>query len=237
MLLAGAAALLGAVVQSATGFGFALVLSPVLFAVLDPVEAITTLLLAGLALNVLVLADGGREVDWGRLAPLLAAALPGLVAGIVLLTELPKAALQIGVGVAVIAAAIVQLRAVRLPLVRSGPVVGFTSGALSTSLGVSGPPIVLWLESHGVSPVEFRATLASSFLVLNLAGGALVLAAEGGAALDLEVAVPLLALVLAGHVIGALAFRRIDVRRFFPLVLALVVCAGAASIAAGLAGI
>jgi len=49
--------------------------------------------------------------------------------------------------------------------------------------------------------------------------------------------VPLLALVLAGHVIGALAFRRIDVRRFFPLVLALVVCAGAASIAAGLAGL
>ena len=36
MVLAAAAALVGAAVQSATGFGFALVLSPALFAVLDP---------------------------------------------------------------------------------------------------------------------------------------------------------------------------------------------------------
>ena len=67
MALAALAALAGAFVQSATGFGFALVLSPALFAVLDPVEAVATLLVLGLALNVLVLfeADGGAR----RLAP------------------------------------------------------------------------------------------------------------------------------------------------------------------------
>ena len=60
MALAALAALAGAFVQSATGFGFALVLSPALFAVLEPDEAVTTLLALGLALNVLVLFEHGR---------------------------------------------------------------------------------------------------------------------------------------------------------------------------------
>ena len=64
MILAGVAAFAGAFVQSATGFGFALVLSPALFAALDPVEAVTTLLILGLALNLLVLFERGRPSTW-----------------------------------------------------------------------------------------------------------------------------------------------------------------------------
>ena len=55
MVLAAAAAFTGASVQSATGFGFALVLSPALFAVLEPFEAVWALLVLGLVLNLLVL--------------------------------------------------------------------------------------------------------------------------------------------------------------------------------------
>ncbi len=46
--LAAVAALVGAAVQSATGFGFALLLCPALFAVVDPYEAVTALLALGL---------------------------------------------------------------------------------------------------------------------------------------------------------------------------------------------
>ena len=82
IVLAGAAALAGALVQSATGFGFALVLSPALFAVLDPYEAVTTMLLLGPPLNVLVLADSAAaQAQLARLAPMLAAAVPGLAVG------------------------------------------------------------------------------------------------------------------------------------------------------------
>ena len=73
MALAAVAAFLGAFVQSTTGFGFALVLSPALFAVMDPVEAVMTLLVLGLALSLLVLFERGRpeHVDWRALAPML----------------------------------------------------------------------------------------------------------------------------------------------------------------------
>src|SRR5918999_3564361 len=113
MALAAVAAFAGAAVQSATGFGFALVLSPALFAVMEPVEAVTALLVLGVALNLLVLFEGGRpeHVDWRALAPMLLAALPGLAIGAVALTQLSKEVLQVAVGVAVIVAAGWQLRA------------------------------------------------------------------------------------------------------------------------------
>ena len=182
IVLAGAAALVGALVQSATGFGFALVLSPALFAVLDPYEAVTTMLLLGPPLNVLVLLDSGREqVQLARLAPMLLAAVPGLALGVVALEVLSKPALQVAVGAAVVC----RRRAGRLRRRGGAPRrsrgrrarrrrpgrPGFASGALTTSISVSGPPIVLWLEALGLRPAELRASLAASFLALNLAGG------------------------------------------------------------------
>ena len=248
MLLAAAATFAGAAVQSATGFGFALILGPALFAVLDPYEAVTALLLLGLTLNLLVLFGEGRPgpVRWRALAPMLLAAVPGLAAGLAVLSVLPKAALQVAVGAAVIVAALVQLRRMRAaralagraePSRGSAYAVGLASGALTTATSVSGPPIVLWLQAHGLAPRELRASLAAAFLSLNLAGGALLLAAGGvGRVAGAGVLLPLVGLTAVGYAVGAVVFRRLDSERFHLIVLTLVAAAGAASVAAGLVG-
>jgi uncharacterized protein len=246
MLVAGAATLAGAAVQSATGFGFALLASPALFAVLDPYEAVSALLALGLVLNLLVLADrGGGEVPWRTLVPLLLAAVPGLGLGVLALELLPKPALQLGVGLAVMAAALVQLRTARprrpeatVPEPAGAGLAGLASGALTTSISISGPPIVLWLEARHTPPAQFRTSLAASFLALNLAGWGVVLLAGGTARMvELSLLLPLMTLVVGGHVAGALAFRRLDSRSFRLAALALVVAAGAASAVAGAAGL
>jgi uncharacterized membrane protein YfcA len=242
--LAAAAALAGALVQSATGFGYALILSPALFAALDPFEAVTTMLLLGPPLNALVLLDSERgDARVRPLVPVLIAALPGLALGALMLELLSKPLLQAAVGAAVVAAGIWQLRHRAR---RAGPgavgrasawAAGVVSGALTTSISVSGPPIVLWLEAQGLRPGPFRATLAASFLALNLVGGLVVVVAGGTGAVRLDVVGPLLGLSLVGHFLGARAFRRLAGPRFSLVALALVVCAGVASLAAGLAGL
>lgn len=243
MALAATAALAGSFVQSTTGFGFALVLSPALFAVMDPVEAVMALLVLGFVLSLLVLFERGRpeHVDWRSLMPMLLAALPGLAVGAVALTQLSQQALQVAVGIAVVCVAGWQLRRRRRASTHAhvgrgaGLGAGFVSGALTTSINVSGPPVVLWLEARGASPEEFRASLAATFLALDLAGGALILAAEGGESFNAGKIGPLLALVVVGYALGALAFRRLERERFYTLVLVLVACTGVASIVAGLA--
>lgn len=172
---------------------------------------------------------------------MLLAALPGLGAGLLVLAVISKPALQVAVGVAVGAAALVQARGLRAPAVvreptlRSACAVGLASGALTTSTNVSGPPIVLWLQSQGVGSAELRASLAASFLGLSVAGAAL-LAAGGMLSVNPAVVLPLLGVTVVGHLVGARAFRELEAPRFRSAVLALVFAAGAASVVAGLAG-
>jgi uncharacterized membrane protein YfcA len=232
MWLAAVAAFAGAFVQSATGMGFALVLSPALFAVMDPEEAVTAVLLLGAVLCALILAES-RGLGTHGLGRLLVPALPGLAVGLVLLAALSKEALQVGVGVVVVAAAAWQLRhseGLRL----SAVIAGFLSGVFTTSISVNGPPLALWLEAERVAPAVFRATLAAAFLILDIAGIALIAAREGLDVVDPGDVGPLLACVLVGYALGAVAFRRLDAERFSTVALSLVICTGLASVAAGL---
>ena len=111
MVLAALAAFAGAFVQSATGMGFALVLSPALFAVMDPEEAVTAVLILGAALCLLVLVrEPARRSRTGSRRLLLRGDARARRSGWSLLVALSKEALQVGVGVVVVAAALWQLR-------------------------------------------------------------------------------------------------------------------------------
>jgi uncharacterized protein len=233
VLLAALAAFAGAFVQSATGMGFALVLSPALFAVMDPEEAVTAVLILGAVLCALVLVES-RRVGTHGLGRLLVPAVPGLAVGLVVLAALSKEALQIGVGVVVVAAALFQLRHGAAALRLNAIAAGFLSGVLTTSISVNGPPLALWLESERVRPAVFRATLAASFLILDIAGVGLIVSREGSYVVDPYRLGPLLACVLVGYGLGAAGFRRLDAERFSTMVSMLVICTGLASVAAGI---
>ena len=79
MLLLAVVALGRGRVQAATGLGFALVLSPAVFALLEPERAVVAITVLGLALNGLVLFGERRRprVAWGEVRPLLIASIPG----------------------------------------------------------------------------------------------------------------------------------------------------------------
>jgi uncharacterized protein len=241
--LVAAAALAAAVVQASTGLGFALVLGPALFALLEPESAIVALTVLGLALNLLVLFGERRRpaVAWGEVGPILAAAAPGALCGVLVLRALPKPWLQVTVGAAVIAAAALRTRsraAAFEPTAgdsRARLALGFATGTLTTSAGINGPPMALWFTHRGLGPAEVRDSLSAAFLGLGIIGG-MVLAPVLAAAnedVDWRALAAGLACVVAGHAVGRRAFARIDAARYEPLLLVVVVAAGAASVVAG----
>lgn len=241
MLLASLAVLVGATVQAAAGFGLALIAGPALVAVLAPTEAVTTMLvLATTTTALLLLVRRGTRpaVRWADVRVLVPAAVPGVVAGVLVLTVVSKAALQLVVGVGVLAA--VGLQVLRRPGAGGARPsrwttlgVGLLAGLLTTTTNTNGPPLVLWLERRQVAPAEMRDTLAALFLALNLLGAA-VLAASGrvGQAFRPEVVLVLLAAAVVGHVAGRRLFHLLDARRFRAAGLTLSALAGVASIAA-----
>lgn len=232
--LAALAVFAGAVLQSATGFGFALVAAPILFALLGPQQAVTAGVLLGLLLNALTLAtEGRRPAVAGRDAGLLLAwSLPGLALGALALRELSEQLLSVLVALAVLAALAVRVRArsrrrpqgeavARRPRAWQPPAAGITSGALSTSTSLSGPPLVFYLLARGLPPAAMRDTLATIFVVQALLGLPALLATG---TLDPPAGLwALIAAGLAGQLVGRRAFAWLRGERYERAVLALLV--------------
>jgi uncharacterized protein len=230
----------GATLQSVTGFGFALVCGPAVFAWVGPAEAIAVLLVLGTLLNVLIMTGEGREseVRAGETAQVLAWAVPGVATGILILTALTKPTLQVIVGVGVIVAAAVQAGTVRAApghATRAATAIaGLAAGALTTTTATAGPPLVLLLERAGARPAEFRDTMAAMLLGLNVLGGAALILS--GETIELPSAVSLAALTAlaaAGRSVGRRVFDRLREDTFRAVGLVVIVACGLASVAAG----
>jgi uncharacterized membrane protein YfcA len=236
------ALLLAVALQTATGFGFALLAGPSLYAVMSPAHAVALLLILGLAVNVLVLAGERRslQVDWGGLAPAMLAALPGLPIGALLVRVLPADALRIAIGV--IVCVLVAHRLLRraaagrpAPGRATAALAGFSAGVLTTSTTTNGPPLALWLGGRGLPPAVVRDTVSAAFLMLDAVGIGVVLAVVGthralAEAIWLPALVPV---VLVGHLAGSWAFRRLPAHRYDQVLLLAVAAAGAVSIGTG----
>jgi hypothetical protein len=144
----------------------------------------------------------------------------------------------VAVGVAVIAAVVVQARprpAPRQLAAATAYPVGALAGLLTTSTSVNGPPLLLWLQARGAAPSEIRDSLAASFLVLSVAGTAALVAIDGaGSAFDLGALALLIPATALGHGLGRAVHDRLDPARFRQVTLAVALLAGLASLAAGL---
>lgn len=241
------AVLVGMSVQAAIGFGFAFFVAPAAFAAFDPEQAVTLVLVLGVIINVLVLWTERRETEVaGRVvAIMLAASLPGIVAGAWLVTRAEPRLLQFLVGVIVLAGAVVQAFASGRQRDRApGPEDrralevggGFAAGVLTTSVTINGPALVLVFGALGFRGHRFRDSLAAILLGLSLLALPIVLVASDG-----ERALPGLAVMLAcipalliGHRFGAAVFRRLDETSHHRAALVAAGIAGVLSIAAAL---
>ena len=225
-----------AVAQGLSGFGFSLVSIPLLALVVPVKAAIVGGAVLGLVQSGLVVARDHPHVEWRSAGILIVAALAGMPIGLVVITSVRPEPLQVAIAVTVLVFTVLLWRRARLPT-DSLPAevgVGLTSGMLSTSTGMSGPPLVIALQARGIPPSAFRATLATVFT----SGSALSLLlfwSQGLVTADaLRVAAAGLPGLLVGILLGEVAFRRVDHERFRSIVLVLLVASAVLALAGAL---
>ncbi|HEX7133272.1 MAG TPA: sulfite exporter TauE/SafE family protein [Iamia sp.] len=227
---------LAAGTQQVSGFGFALMAMPLLTVLVGPRDAVVLEALAGLSGGAAMAWSLRDRVAWSPLRRLLAGAVVGLPLGALVLAHVPETPLRIAVAVTVVAMVVVLARGVRLadesPRTEVGA--GFVSGAMGTSIGISGPPVVLVLQAAAMEQHRFRATTVTFFVLTNLAVIPLLL---GTGVADVDrwpaavVAVP--AALLGNQVCAGFA-QRVPPERFRSLVLVLLVVAAGAALATAL---
>jgi uncharacterized membrane protein YfcA len=142
--------------------------------------------------------------------------------------------IRLAVGAVVVFSALLLVRNIRLPGAdtRWGPVVaGSASGALSTSTGLAGPPIVLLLASRDLSKHTFRGTSAFYFLFMSVVT-LIILAVRGLVdAEELPLAAALVPAAVVGKAVGTAFLKRISEAAFRALSLGMVIVAGILGVA------
>ena len=231
------AAFLAGCVSGLTGFGFALISSPLLLFVYDPTTVVALTAALSVAINVAVVWDSWREAQTQLVLALLPPALVGVTVGVAVLYFVDQAYVRLGVGVVVVFSTLLLLREIRLPGAETwwGPVVaGTTSGALSTSTGLAGPPIVLLFASRGLPKHAFRGSSALYFLVMGFVGLA-ALALWGLIDGDhVSLAFALVPAALLGKLVGTALLGRISEKTFRRATLVITLLTGALGFATAL---
>jgi len=155
------------------GFGFSIISVPTLLLLFDPATVITLNKVLTLGTIWVILIGAWGDISWTFLRRTVPASLAGLFIGVSLLRVLDDEAITLLAGLVVIFFALLLLRGgVRaLPeRVWMAPLAGFTSGVLSTSTGMAGPPVVLLFTVLAVPVPVFRATSVCYFLLIDLIG-------------------------------------------------------------------
>ncbi|MEV7229079.1 TSUP family transporter [Polymorphospora sp. NPDC051019] len=227
--------LVSGIVQSLSGFGFALLSAPLLAATIGGPQAISTILITGTACDIAILAMR-RSVprpDTREVLTLAGWSAPGMLAGAWLLAALPAVGLQVFVAATVIAAVVLRLRARARQGIVSGRwaiPAGLLSGAFSTSTSLGGPPTVYYLVHRGLKPHTMRDTLVTLSLVrLPLSVISLLVAGVWETYAYWPV---LIVAALLGQHLGTQAFHRFGHARYEHIVLALLTAAALVSVAA-----
>jgi uncharacterized membrane protein YfcA len=224
-------------VQLTTGFGFALAAVPLMALAIDPHDAVIITLGVATFTNGFQAWEGRAVCDRTVLARLLGGAVVGLPIGLAVFVAADPSVMRLIIGLAVIVAVMSLASGIDLRHANATLDVGsgLVSGALTTSVGTNGPPVVFALQARHFSPDRFRATITTHFLVLDVASIA-VFAVAGELTADILVA-SLVAVpgLLFGALVGIRVREHLDPVRFRRVVMALLVAAAVTSLAAAAA--
>jgi uncharacterized membrane protein YfcA len=165
-------AFLAASCQSLTGFGFALVMVPLLSLFWDVKLAVVTTTLLGTAALMPLVVEAWEHVRIWKVIPLVVGSMVGVPFGLLILDRIDPEALKIFVAAVVIGASLILYFAPRMRIGGSGPAspvaVGVLSGILRASTSMGGPPVVLYTLSREREADEFRGTLLAFFVPSSL---------------------------------------------------------------------
>jgi len=220
-------AFLAALSQTATGFGFSLIATPLLLLVYPPQMAIQLNIVLGIVVSLAMLPGVLRTAERALLLRMAAGVLAGAPLGLIVFRYGDVAVIK-GI-VAALALGLAASLAFSFRFTRTARrdyCIGALSGLLTTSIGVPGPPLMLYFSGGAFSKQAARATTLTFFLFVYAASLAVQVTGSGLAAGVGPATLICLPLTLAGVTLGQVVFGFINQRIFARLIWVLLVATG-----------
>lgn len=159
-------------IRGFTGFGGALVMTPVLLTWFDPVRTTALVVLVNVIAGAWQAREIHREADRPLVRALCLAGLLMAPVGLSVMHFVPVERIQQGVGAVVLAVMLALFAGWRMPVSIRHPagrwLLGGASGFLFGLGGIGGPPIVLGLLAERLPPRLVRATQLAYFSIIQI---------------------------------------------------------------------
>ena len=184
--------------------------------------------------DVMIVFQGRRRLEWGRVLPMVVAGAVGIPLGTVILLAVPQRALKLAIAGVVLVFALLLLVGYTVTIRRervAASAAGFLSGLALTSTSISGPPITLFMINQRWARDTFRTSQGLFHLTTDILGTAALLIAGLVTGKTLLVDLVLLPMVLLGYRVATLVLPHLQEAGF--LRIATFIVMGAAVLAIG----
>ncbi|MCA1318425.1 sulfite exporter TauE/SafE family protein [Bacillus tianshenii] len=206
---------IASILQTSTGFGFSILATPFLLLLFEPMEAIQINLLLSLVISAVLIKKLLKDVDTGILKRFVMGSVIGLPIGMMTFLFIDLNLLKLGISVIILVLTLLLVMRFRMKQYKKRDfVVGGLSGSLTTSIGMPGPPILLYFSGTDTKKEILRSTTLAYYLFiysislvvqLIFAGTSKTVWVSSGIALPL---------VLIGLYVGQKLFVRINQTTF-----------------------
>ncbi len=160
--VAAMAVFLGSFFATVSGFGFALVTTPLLSMVLPLKTCVVFVAALTIVLRVLTMYRVWGQFDWRTVLTVIAGSTMGIIPGSYLLKVLSLARLQLVMGIVLMIALLLMELQYTVPIKNKvlGRVgAGFLSGLSGSTTSFSGPPLVLYFLNEQMDKDQMRANM------------------------------------------------------------------------------
>jgi uncharacterized membrane protein YfcA len=238
---------IAAAVQSATGFGFAVIAAPLYVLVLGPTTGIQATIGVTAVVSLVVLPKIWRAVRTPVLLRMALGSLCGIPIGVLAFRGLNPAVVRGVLGVSTLVFALAMLIANRTPLGAGSSAdrtlsrthgvldvsAGFVSGITTALIGVSGPPIMIYLLMARLDKDQIRATLLAFFALVYVATFTVHALTVGVAPKAVAVSGTMIPCAALGAWAGNEVAGRLSQRRFEHAALGVLLIVGLATLLTG----
>jgi uncharacterized membrane protein YfcA len=210
------AIILGAsVLQTSTGFGFSILATPFLLLLFNVAEAIQINLILSLVISGALIFKIRSDIDMAVLKRLIAGSIAGMPVGIAIFLSADLEKLKLAISLIILLLTVLLIFSFRIEQTkRRDAFFGGLSGSLTTSIGMPGPPLLLYFSGTNTNKAKLRGTTLAFYLFIYSISLMLQIIFSGTSKtiwIASGLAIPL---VLAGLYLGQVLFKRIDQRTF-----------------------
>lgn len=174
LLYIAAVVMTATLIRSTYGFGEALIAVPLLSLCIPVTVAAPLAVLISITVAGVVVLQDHEHVEFRSALWLVAATIPGIPLGLLLLTHTDASAMKAGLGILILGFSLYSLRGRSLELRSERRVwlltAGLCAGVLGGAYGMNGPPLAVYGAMRRWSAQRFRATLQGYFFPASALG-------------------------------------------------------------------